>query len=109
MKNDKTYLRHIIDAIGKAREYVAGKSYDEFTQNSLIVDGVVRELEIIGEASSNITEAFQEAHLEIPWSRMIGMRNRLIHEYFGVDKKVVWDTVANDLPELRKDLEYLLS
>jgi len=108
MRNDKTYLRHMIDAIDKAREYAQGKSYEEFSRSSLIVDGVVRELEIIGEASGNISEDFQEAHLEIPWSRMIGMRNRLIHEYFGVDKKVVWDTVINDLPELKQALEYLL-
>lgn len=67
----------------------------------MIIDAVVRELEIIGEASNNLSEQFRQAHSEIQWRRMKNMRNFLIHVYFGVNTKVVWDTCKNDLPILK--------
>ena len=67
-----------------------------------MVDAVIKELEIIGEASNNISDDFRYKHSDILWRRMKNMRNFLIHEYFGINRKVVWDTCKNDLPELKK-------
>lgn len=102
MKNELVYLRHIIDAVEKIERYLADTSYKSFSENDMLIDAVVRELEIIGEAAGNISTSFHKKYPEVPWSKMIGMRNRLIHEYFGVNKKVVWETCITDLKELKK-------
>ena len=71
------------------------------------IDSVIRNLEIIGEAARSIPDDFKVQHPDIPWDEMIGMRNKVIHEYFGVDHEIVWKTVTDDLPTLKKMLEYL--
>ena len=108
MRNDRAYLTHIRDAIDTIEEYLEVVSYEEFTSKKMIIDAVVRELEIIGEASNNLSEAFRERHPDIVWRRMKDMRNFLIHEYFGVNIKVVWDTCKEDLPTLSKLINDLL-
>ncbi len=108
MKNDKTYLIHIHDAIEIIREYIKGVTYDEFSSNKMMIDAVVRELEIIGEASNNLSRQFQQNHTDIQWRRMKDMRNFLIHEYFGVNTKVVWNTCQNDVPILKSFVEGIL-
>jgi len=108
MRNDRAYLTHIRDAIDTIEEYLEVVSYEEFTSKKMIIDAVVRELEIIGEASNNLSEAFRERHPDIVWRRMKDMRNFLIHEYFGVNIKVVWDTCKEDLPKLSKLINDLL-
>lgn len=101
MKNDKTYLGHIRDAIQKIEAYIDNVSYEQFISNDMMIDAVVRELGIIGEASNNLTKEFQNNHPHIFWAKMKGMRNFLVHEYFGVNTKVVWDTCKSNLPELK--------
>jgi uncharacterized protein with HEPN domain len=101
MKSDSTYLAHILEAIQTIQDYLEGVSYEQFESNKMIADAVVRELEIIGEASNNLSADFRGRHPDILWRRMKDMRNFLIHEYFGVNTKVVWDTCKNDLPSLR--------
>jgi uncharacterized protein with HEPN domain len=108
MDNNRVYLSHILDAIEKIEGYLSGKSYKDLFQDSMLLDAVVRELEIIGEAANNISLEFCQQHLSIPWQSMTGMRNRLIHEYFGVDRKVVWDTCQIDLPPLKRQVLQLL-
>ena len=108
MRNDRAYLTHIRDAIDTIEEYLEVVSYEEFTSNKMIIDAVVRELEIIGEASNNLSGEFRERHPDIVWRRMKDMRNFLIHEYFGVNIKVVWDTCKEDLPKLSKLINDLL-
>jgi len=108
MKENKTYLLHIIEAIEKVNEYTKSETYESFLKNDLVFDAVMRKLEVIGEASCNVSEDFQEQNSQIPWGKMIGMRNKLIHEYFGVDKKVVWKTCKDDLPELKKLIEAVI-
>jgi len=98
MRNDKTYLAHIHDAIETIEEYLQGVTYQQFTSSKMIIDAVIRELEIIGEASNNLCTQFKQENPEIQWRRMKDMRNFLIHEYFGVNTKVVWDTCKNDIP-----------
>ncbi len=98
MRNDRTYLAHMRDAIETIEEYLKGVTYEQFTSSKMIIDAVVRELEIIGEASNNLSPQFKQGNPKIQWRRMKDMRNFLIHEYFGVNTKVVWDTCKNDIP-----------
>lgn len=102
MKDDLIYVRHILDAIEKIERYLNGASYESFLDNEMMIDAIVRELEIVGEAAGNLSEEFQKKYPELPFDEMIGMRNRLIHEYFGVDTDIVWKTCVNDLKELKK-------
>ena len=97
MDKDKLYLQHIVEAVGKIRAYTKGLTLEAFKADSLRQDGVVRELEIIGEAARMISEKTKLAHPDIPWYQIVGMRNRLIHEYFGVDFDAVWKTITEDL------------
>jgi len=109
MKRDDTvYVRHILDAITRVQDYLSGVSFEQFSQNPLLQDGVVRQLEIIGEAASNIADTFKDAHTDLPWSQMIGIRNRLIHAYFQVNLSIVWDTAQVDLPPLKQQVEDIL-
>jgi len=109
MRNDKTYLAHIAEAIDNIEEYLHGTTYDQFVSNKMMFDAVVRELEIIGEASNNLSKEFCAEHSDILWRRMKDMRNFLIHEYFGVNTKVVWDTCKNDLLDLKGFISDILS
>ena len=104
MKNDIIYLKHIMDAIVEVESYLKKISFDDFEKNTLVINATIRQLEIIGEAAMRISKEFKTKNREIPWLEIIGMRNRLIHEYFGVDIKVVWETGKNDLPKLKEIL-----
>lgn len=108
MKNDKVFIEHILEAIKTIESYKSGLTLESFSENRMASDAIIRELEIIGEASNNISDEFQKEHPDVPWRKIIGIRNTLIHEYFGVNKKVVWNTIENDLPELKKIMEELL-
>jgi uncharacterized protein with HEPN domain len=108
MRNDRTYLAHIRESIESIEEYLEGASYEQFASSKMMIDAVVRELEIIGEASNNFSDEFRRQHSDMLWRRMKDMRNFLIHEYFGVNTKVVWDTCKNDLPQLRSFIEKIL-
>lgn len=101
-RSDTVYLSHILDAITQIEIYTAGLSYDQFSQTRLVQDGVIRQLEIIGEASRNLSDDFRDQHSELPWPQIIGLRNRLIHAYFEVNLGIVWDIVQNDLPPLKQ-------
>ena len=109
MKDDKTYLLHILEAIDKIERYIATIDFGDFSDNDMMIDAVVRELEIIGEASRNLSDSFQDKHFEIPWYKIKAMRNVLIHEYFGVNLKVVWDTCKNDMPSLKSFIGKVLN
>ena len=104
MKDDRLYLEHIRDAIAKVRAYTAG-GRDEFMRNSLIQDGVIRNFEIIGEASKQLSDDVKGKHPEIPWSDVARFRDFLIHHYMGVNPKRIWDVIETHLPALRKAAE----
>ncbi|KKL12941.1 hypothetical protein LCGC14_2530730 [marine sediment metagenome] len=108
MRNNLVYLRHIRDAIEKVEKYLGDTTFEVFSQNDMMVDAVVRELEIIGEAARNLSDEFCEKHSRIWWSSIRGMRNVLIHEYFGIDLNIIWDTCKNNLPELRNFVVMIL-
>jgi len=109
MKRDDTvYLLHMLDAIGLIEEYTRGMSENEFLGNSMACDAVICQIEIIGEAARNISDEFQEKHSSLPWMKMIGIRNKITHEYFNANYAIVWDTVKDDLPALKKSITKLV-
>jgi uncharacterized protein with HEPN domain len=104
------YLDHILGAIGRIHKYTAGMTETVFLQDEKTQDAVVRNIEIIGEASKNIREAdarFATDHPDIPWSLMYRMRNALSHGYFSVDQEVVWQTIQDNLPGLEQRIKEL--
>ncbi|MFH1840896.1 MAG: DUF86 domain-containing protein [Candidatus Shapirobacteria bacterium] len=108
IKGDLAYFRHILDAIREIEGFIAGIEEKDFYQDSLRQSGVIRQLEIIGEAASHISKETKESRPDFPWHAAIGMRNKLIHHYFGVDLDAVWKTVKEDLPGLKKTVKVLL-
>lgn len=108
MYKDETYLKHIRDAIWAVETYTDGLVYEDFVEDNLIQDGVVRQLGIIGEATKNLSSDFRDSHKDIPWRDMTGMRDKLIHGYNRIDLDIVWKTVQEDLPKLKKQIARLL-
>lgn len=100
-------IQDILQAIDKIERFLKRMTFQQFKQNELVIDAVLRNLEIIGEASKGIPVSVKRLHRDIPWAQMAGMRNILIHKYFGVDLKIVWLTVKKYLPELRTHLTQL--
>lgn len=107
-RDDAVYLEHVRDAISKVQAYLAGINELTFHSESLIQDGVIRQLEIIGEAVKRISPATRRLAAQIPWSAIAGMRDKLIHDYFGVDLDQVWLTATADLPVLKSAVSELL-
>lgn len=107
--DERVYLRHILDAIAKAESYIQGLDEPAFGGNSLVQDAVIRQLEIIGEAARHVSPAFRSRHPLVPWDDIAGMRDKLIHDYFGVDLSRVWLTATEDLPVLKADLQGILA
>ncbi len=98
-------IQDILKAINKSVLHLENQTLSQFKKNDLVIDAVVRNFEIIGEASKNVPIAIRHAYPDIPWNQMNGMRNLLIHEYFGVDVNTVWHTAKRHLPILKKKLE----
>ncbi len=104
-RNDANFLRDMIDAAKEALSFAQGKKRSDLDEDRKLVLSIVHLVEIIGEAADHVSREFQEAHPEIPWPVIIGMRNRLAHAYFEVDLDRVWDTVKDDLLPLISQLE----
>ena len=107
MKDDRIYLLHIRDAIQNILEYtVAGQ--ENFLGDRKTQDAVVRNLEIIGEATKRLSPSLKNAHPDISWKPIAGMRDKLVHDYFGINLQLVWDVVERDLPALKFKVSQLL-
>lgn len=105
---DKIRIEHIIRAIERINRYTEGKSIEDLEQDDMMYYAVVKNMEIIGEASNLLTDDFKNVHSETPWKQISGMRNYIVHEYFQVDNTVIWDVIQNDLPQLEQQVkEYL--
>ena len=100
-------LEDIILAIQKVGRYTAQMDLDAFLADELVVDGVARNLEIIGEAARQLPEEFRRNHAEVPWTQIAGLRNRIVHDYFGLDLEIIWEIIQHDLPELEKQVRAL--
>lgn len=108
MKDAQVYLKHIRDAVAKIEKYTKG-GRAAFFKTTMIQDSVVRNLEIIGEAVKNLPKDVKKQYPEVPWRSITALRNILIHEYFGVDLKIVWRVVSKRLPLLRRHILIILS
>jgi len=108
-KDDSVRIRHILDAAREAVAFSQGRSRADLGAERKLNLSLVRLLEIIGEASRGVSGQFREAHPDLPWKSMTGMRDRLIHAYFDVNLDVVWETVTEDLPPLITKLEKIVA
>jgi uncharacterized protein with HEPN domain len=108
VRTDTPYLSHIKDECQYLLEKSEGMAFEAFISDETATRAFVRSLEIIGEAVKNISEEFKKEHPEIPWKEIAGTRDKLIHEYFGVNYKIVWESVKKDVPMLKRQIEELL-
>ncbi len=105
MKDDLVYLNHIKEFCEDLQEYLYEiKDFEEFKKSKLYQDAVVRKIEIIGEASTNISQELKEKYSLIPWAQIKGMRNRVIHAYFGIELNFLWEVLVRDIPTLYKQI-----
>ncbi len=104
MAYDEVYVHHVLDAITAIESFLDDVDYARFTEDLLIQSAVIRQIEIIGEAARNISDGYRAQHADIPWRDIVGMRSKLIHEYFGVDLEAVWKTAREDIVQLRRAL-----
>jgi len=107
-RKESDYLEDIREALVRILEYTDGMVYESFIKDHKSQDAVVRNFEIIGEAVKNISDQYKNDHPEIPWKSMAGMRDKLIHHYFGVNFDVVWGVIKNDLRKVLNEIQALL-
>jgi len=100
-------LDDICEAIDRIELYISGMSFDVFSKDRKSVDAVVRNLEIIGEASNRLPADFKDSHSQIEWHKVVGLRHRIVHEYFGIDLQIVWQILQKDLPSLRQAISQI--
>ena len=106
-RNERLRVLDILDAIDRITSYVEGMSYESFLADRKTQDAVTRNIEIIGEAARSLSTDFKEKHSDIPWADIVGMRNIIVHQYFGILPDVVWDVIRNELPLLRLQIASL--
>ena len=108
-KNDEIRLRHMLDSAREAVSFASGKMREDLDRERMLSLALVKAIEIIGEAASKVSENTRAEISEIPWSDIIGMRNRTIHAYYDVDREILWYTVTTELPPLIAKLEKILA
>lgn len=108
MPHDDGWLLDILLAARRLSEYVKDVCEEDFQRNQILQDAVVKRLEIIGEAANQVSGQFKNAHPEVPWPLLVGMRHRLVHEYFHIDLAKVWDVAKNEAPKLIQQIEPLV-
>ena len=106
-RTPKLYLQDILTSINNIEEYVQGMTFEAFTRDNKTVHAVVRNFEIIGEAAKNMPQELITKYPEMPWKEMISMRNKILHEYFGVDTEILWKTIQEDIPPLKEQIKGL--
>ena len=107
--SDKQRLQHILEAIEEIEDYIADVAFDAFLKNSMMRFASIKQIEIIGEAANYISEETKNKFSEIEWRQITGMRHILVHEYFGVDDHLIWQVIINDLPELKIEVQNVIS
>ncbi|MBI5555509.1 MAG: DUF86 domain-containing protein [Elusimicrobia bacterium] len=108
MKKDKLYLQHILEAIADIENFLKNINKEAFSQDREKQYAVIRALEIIGEATKNVTKEVKKSYAEIPWKDIAGMRDILIHQYFGVNIELMWETIQVKLPELKEQINKIM-
>ena len=107
-RDSNLLLSDILESVEKIKNYTAGLSFKEFFEDSKTIDAVIRNFEIIGEAANRLSEDFKDKHSSVNWFRIIGFRNRIVHDYMGIDYKIVWRIIQNDLDKLVSDIKEIL-
>ena len=108
-KNDDfALLGDILDAIRRIESYTLEVSQEIFLENFMMQDAIMHQIEIVGEASNSISDKFQDEHSDLPWMQMRAIRNKIVHDYRGINLHIIWDTVKNDLPALKAQIQTLL-
>jgi len=108
IKDNTIFLKHIIECIEQIEAYTSNVTEEIFLESKEKQDAVVRRLEIIGEAVKNLAEDFKKEYPYIPWNKAMATRNIIVHEYFGIDYSLIWSTIKQDLPELKKQVKELV-
>jgi uncharacterized protein with HEPN domain len=108
LRDYKVYLDDIAQAIRKINSYLLKLDQKRFAQDEKTIDAVVRNLEIIGEAVKKLPDDIRKQHSEVNWKKIAGLRDILIHEYYGIDVEIIWDIITNKLPPLAKEVELML-
>lgn len=106
--DDLALLGDVLDAIQRVESYVRGVKKQAFLENLMMQDAVMHQIGIIGEASNDISDEFQEKHLNLPWMQMRAIRNKIVHDYRGINLQIIWETVQNDLPALKEQVRKIL-
>lgn len=101
-------LYDILESVKRINDYTKDVSFQKLLKNTMIQDAVIRNMEIIGEAVKNIPGEFKKKHSEIEWKKIAGMRDKIIHFYFGVNWEIVWDVIRNKLPDLKRKIEAII-
>ena len=107
-RNWRLRIEYILESIAAVQDYVAGMTFEDFVRDRRTIDAVVRRFSVIGEAANHVPEEICHRYPGIPWADMRAMRNFLVHEYFGVSEKALWDTIGEDLPGIVAPLQVLL-
>ena len=107
-KDPEIFLKHILESINFIESFSKNLIFEQFIKNKLRQNAIVRELEIIGEAVKNLSSIFTDKHPTVEWGKIAGLRDKLIHNYFGVDLKTVWNVVKEDLQKLKKQIQQIL-
>ncbi len=105
----RLYLEDIQNSIRKIEKYTRGSNFDKFSKDEKLIDAVVRNLSVIGEAVRSIPRHMKAKNPDMAWKEVKGMRNKVVHEYFGIDEEILWKTIQEDLPVFKKQIARLLS
>jgi len=105
---DVVRLKHILDAIKDIKIFLKDADYQKFESDKMLQSACIHQLEIIGEAANHFSDEFFKKYKDIEWAEIAGLRNLLIHEYFGIDIRIVWEVIQNDLPRLKKSINIIL-
>lgn len=108
MRDPRLYLKDILAAMDTIEEFVEGVDFETFRNHDMMCSAVIRKFEIIGEAAKNIPEEIKEKYPAIPWKDMSGMRDRLIHFYFGIKYELVWETIKKEIPKVKPPLKKII-
>lgn len=109
MRNHSLYLKDILEAMEAIEQFVADMNYESFSKNDMVSSAVIRKFEIIGEAAKALHDSIKQEDPEIPWREMAGMRDKLIHFYFGVKHELVWQTIKDVIPQVKPQIQRLLA